>query len=188
MEKGHTFAQDLSEILERQKAVSADESLALQKAFKDSEADQFDDFLLEEGLVEEDVLLKALSEYYQVPAFDVVGYFFDHGLLTKFPKGFLLREGIVPLEVENDILSVVASEPSKEGFESMIRDYVSYDVVFMVGLRRDICDAVKEFYDASPTDVDEDQDLREERDLQDEAKVLEDGTDFIIKEEDSQEE
>jgi len=188
MENGHTFAQDLSEILERHKAVTPDESLALQKAFKDSEKEQFDDFLLEEGLVEEDVLLKALSEYYQVPAFDVVGYFFNHNLLTKFPKGFLRREVFVPLEVENDILSVVASEPNKEGFESMIRDYVSYDIVFMVGLRRDICDSVKEFYDVSPADIEEDQDLREERDLEDEAKILEDGTDFIIKEEDSQEE
>ena len=100
----------------------------------------------------------------------------------------MLREGFVPLEVESDILSVVASEPDKEGFESMIRDYVSYDIVFMVGLRRDICDAVKEFYDVSPADVDEDQDLREERELEDEAKILEDGTDFIIKEEDSSEE
>jgi len=188
MDKSHTFAQDVSEILKRQKAVTPDEALALQKAFKDSEEQQFDEFLLEEGLVEEEALLKALAVYYQVPAFDVVGYFFDHNLLTKFPKDFLLREGFIPLEVENDILSVVAGEPNKDGFESMIRDYVSYDIVFMVGLRRDICDAVKEFYDVSPTEIDADQDLREGRELEDEAKVLEEGTDFIIKEEDSQDE
>ena len=185
MEKGHTFAQDLSEILERQKVITHDESLALKKAFKDNEADQFDDFLLQEGLVEEGVLLKALSVHYQVPAFDVVGYFFDHNLLTKFPKEFLLSEGIVPLEVDNDILSVVASEPDKEGLESMIRDYVSYDVVLMVGLRRDIGDSVKEFYDESPSEVEGDQDLREERGLEDEAKILEDDTDFVIKEDES---
>jgi len=185
MDKGHTFAQDVSEILERQKAINHHEALALQKAFKDSEADQFDDFLLEEGLVEEDVLLKALSEYYQVPAFDVVGYFFDHNLLTKFPREFLLGEGIIPFELDNDILSVVASEPDKEGLESMIRDYVSYDVVLLVGLRRDIGDAVKEFYDTSPAEVEGDQDLREERGLEDEARVLEDDTELVIKEDES---
>jgi len=183
MEKRHTFAQDLSEILERNKVLSHEESLAIQKAFHDSEKAQFDDFLLEEGLVQEEDLLKALSQHYQVPAFDVVGYFFNHDLITKFPKGFLLREAVAPVEIEENILSVVASEPDKEGLESMIREFVSYDIVFMVGLRRDICDAVKEFYDKSPTDIEEDSDLREERALGAEADAIEDSAVSILKEE-----
>jgi hypothetical protein len=40
----------------------------------------------------------------------------------------------------------------------------------MVGIRRDICDAVKEFYDLSPSDVQDDMDLREERHLEHEAE------------------
>jgi len=187
MEKGHTFTQSLSEILQRYKVVSKEEALAMEKAFEESEKSQFDEFLLDEGLVAENDLLRALAEHYQMPSFDVVGYFFDHNLLTKFPKGFLLRQAIVPVEVEDNILSVVASNPDEEGLESSIREFVSYDVVFMVGLKRDICDAVKEFYDRAPTEIDEDQDLREERQLEVEAEIIEDSGEPVIKDIDDQE-
>lgn len=176
MEKKEAFAQGLAQILVKNKIVAASEAKSMQEMFKDSTKETFDDFLLEEGLVEESDLLKALSEYYQVPSFDVVGYFFDHHLITKFPKGFLLRSGIIPLEVDQNMLIVIASNPDESGLESSIRDYVSYDVNLMVGLRRDIGDAVKEFYDLSPSEVPEDIDLREERrienDVEDEIDSL----------------
>jgi len=181
MDNEKTFAEKLSLILEKNKIITHDESIAMQKAFHDSEKEQFDDFLIEEGLVEESELLRALSEYYKVPAFDVLGYFFDRNLLVKFPKGFLLREAIVPLQVENDILSVVASNPDKDGLESSIRDFVSYDIVFMVGLKRDICDAVKEFFDQSPTEVQQDEDLRQERMVEHELEDLADRSEPVIK-------
>jgi len=184
MGKAETFVEKLSSILEDYKIISHDESLAIQKAFKDSEKEQFDDFLLEEGLVDEADLLRALSEYYQVPSFDVVGYFFNHNLLIKFPKGFLLREAIIPVEIDENMLSVVASEPDKLGLESAIREYVSYDIVFMVGLRRDICDSVKEFYSQSPSEVVQDSDLIEERRLESEAERMEDEGEPVVKTED----
>ncbi|MFC1842489.1 hypothetical protein ACFLYU_02430 [Candidatus Dependentiae bacterium] len=177
------FVQDLSEILEMNKVFSRDESKAMQKAFEASEKEQFDDFLLEEGLVEEGDLLKALSQYYQVPSFDVLGYFFDHNLITKFPRDFLLREAIIPLEVDENILSVVVSEPDKDGLESMIREYVSYDIVLMVGLRRDICDAVKEFYDSPPSQIEEYEDIKEEKQIEVEVEEIEDSGQPVIKEE-----
>lgn len=163
MEKKEAFTQGLAKILVKNKVVSSSEARSMQEIFADSTKEAFDDFLLEEGLVEESDLLRALSEYYQVPSFDVVGYFFDHHLLTKFPKGFLLRNGIIPLEVDQNMLIVIASDPDASGLESSIRDYVSYDVNLMVGLDRDICDAVKEFYDLSPSEIEDDIDLRDER-------------------------
>ena len=166
MEKKEAFTQGLAEILVKNKVVAADEAQSMIGMFKDSIKETFDDFLLEEGLVEESDLLKALSQYYQLPSFDVVGYFFDHNLITKFPKGFLLRSAIVPLEVDQNMLIVISSNPDSSGLESAIRDFVSYDVNFMVGLKRDIADAVKEFYDLSPAEVEEDVDLREERRLE----------------------
>lgn len=166
MEKKGAFTQGLSNILVKNKVIAASEAKSMQDMFEDSTKETFDEFLLEEGLVEESDLLRALSEYFQLPSFDVVGYFFDHNLITKFPKGFLLRSGAIPLEVDQNMLIVIASDPDEQGLESSIRDYVSYDVNFMVGLKRDICDAVKEFYDLSPADVEQDLDLREERRLE----------------------
>ena len=39
---------------------------------------------------------------------DPIGYFFDHYLLIKFPKDFLLRNLVIPIEVvEDNILMVL---------------------------------------------------------------------------------
>lgn len=163
MEKRDAFAQALSEILVKHNVTTEAEARAMQRAFKSSEKENFDDFLLEEGLVEEPTLLRALSEYFQVPAVDVTGYFFDTTLLRNFPKDFLLRNRIIPLEMDEDIMVVVASEPDNPDLLSGIGAYASEDVQFRVGLARDICDSVKEFYDKSDTDLLDDQGLVDEQ-------------------------
>lgn len=165
MEKRETFAQALCEVLVKQKVVSEAEGRALARAFKSSEKENFDDFLLEEGLIDEDVLLRALAQYYQLPPVDVTGYFFDTQLLRNFPKDFLLRNGIIPLEVEDDFMIVVASNPDNPDLLSAIGAYTSEDIQFRVGLGRDISDSIKEFYDKSLTDTtsDTDTDLIDEQ-------------------------
>jgi len=163
MEKRETFAQELCEILVRHHVIDEAEGRALQRSFKNSEKENFDDFLLEEGLVEEAVLLRALGEYYQVPPVDVTGYFFDTQLLRNFPKDFLLRNRIIPIEMEDDIMVMVASDPDNADLLPAIGAYTSEDIQFRVGLGRDIADAVKEFYDKSPTDLLDDQDLVDEQ-------------------------
>lgn len=163
MEKRETFAQALCEVLVKQKVVSEAEGRALARAFKSSEKENFDDFLLEEGLIDENVLLRALGQYYQLPPVDVTGYFFDTQLLRNFPKDFLLRNRIIPLEVEDDFMTVVGSNPDNPDLLSAIGAYTSEDIQFRVGLGRDITDAVKEFYDKSATDLLDDQDLLDEQ-------------------------
>lgn len=178
--KSNEFVDKLTEILQSRKALKDREANAIKKAFVDSEIEQFDEFLIEEDVVEKEQLLVALGQYYQAKPFDVTGCFFDHELLKKFPKNFLLEQEIIPVEVDGDILSVVAADPNKDSLESMIKDYASYDIIFMVGLARDICDAVKEFYDKSISEVDYDEDLREERKLEAEAEEIEDSGKPII--------
>jgi type IV pilus assembly protein PilB len=163
MEKRETFAQQLSDILVKQKVLDEAESRAIQRSFKNSEKENFDDFLLEEGLIEEATLLRALGQYYQVPPVDVTGYFFDTQLLRNFPKDFLVRNRIVPLEMDDDYLVVVASDPDNPDLLPAMGAYTSEDIQFRVGLARDIIDAIREFYDKSPTDLLDDQDLLEEQ-------------------------
>lgn len=127
-------------------------------------------FFLEEGLVSVDDMLKALSKLYNVPSQDVVGpvydsegQFFETHLLREFPKEFLLRNAIIPVDVENQTtLTVIAADPSRPGLESAIRGFVSYDVIFFVGIRRDIIDAVEQYYDDAVTQVQQDVDINEE--------------------------
>ncbi len=163
MEKKGSFVDQITAVLVQQGTLAKKEVPAIHRNFAQAAQAQFDDFLLDEGLVEPEDLLKALSALYQVPFYDVTDYFFQRHLLRMFPKDFLLRNAIIPLERDENMLVVIASEPEKEGLENVIGQYVSYDINFFVGIRRDICDAVKEYYDKALTQVEEDQDSREER-------------------------
>ncbi len=169
-----SFVAGITKILTARKHIKPDEAAALRKAFQDSSKPYFDEFLLDEGLVDKESLLEALAEYYQVPAFDVVGYFFEHDLVRMFPQDFLIRNGLIPLEQDENILVMVASEPDNPELLPLIGNYLSYDIQFRVGIRSDIIDAVEEFYQRSLTEVDFDRDLDEER-LQHEKDIHERG-------------
>lgn len=163
MASTHTFVNGFVQTLVRMNFMSKEEGQAADKAFHESAKENFVDFLLEEGLVDREDILKALSQYYKVPAFDVVGHFFEHNLLHQFPKDVMLRNAFIPLEVDENMLIVIASEPNNPDLLSIIGENVSYDVRIDVGIRLDITDAVEEYYERALTEVEQDVDLREER-------------------------
>ncbi|MGI9570974.1 MAG: hypothetical protein ACR2PH_14850 [Desulfobulbia bacterium] len=153
------FVEEISAIFVEHNIFTSEEIKTIQEEFDDSPKELFADFLLEQGLINQDDLLEMLSKYYSAPLFDVTGHFFDTFLLHKFPKDFLLRNAVIPLELDENILIVVASNPDV-GLASKMREHVSYDIRFLVGLHRDICDGVKEYYSESLTEVVEDEDIR----------------------------
>ena len=163
--KHEAFVKGLTKILQKRKVISPDEAGALAEAFKGAEKPYFDDFLLEEGIVEKDDLLPALAEYYQVPAFDTVGYFFDHQLLRMFPKNLLFNKAIIPLERDENMLVMVASNPNDPNLLEDIGNHVSYDIRFNVGIRQDIMDAVQEYFAKSLTAPDFEQDMSQTREM-----------------------
>ncbi|MBI2775098.1 hypothetical protein HYX58_03780 [Candidatus Dependentiae bacterium] len=170
MKKQETFVESLTKILQKQNAIKQEDAQSLKKIFYDRSDLTFDEFLLEEGLISRSQLLNALSELYQVPAFDATGYFFEYHTLHEFPKDVMLRYLFIPVkldenhnlfEPDEDILPVIANNPNDPDLLEEIGKYVSYDITFMVGLARDISDAVKEFYDRSPTELHTDDDVNE---------------------------
>lgn len=142
--------------LVRMQVVTERTAQDLEHAFNNAEQERFDDFLLEEGVVEKDDLLKALSQVYQVPYMDAEGYFFQMHMLHMFPKDLLMRYAMIPMEHEDDELIMVASDPTDPELLVRIGEHVSYDVQFCVGLYRDIIDAIEEYYDPALTQVSED--------------------------------
>jgi hypothetical protein len=146
----NSFVDKLCDILVKQGALKKDEAKVAKKKFANRSKDAFDNFLTSEGLVTKEQLLKALSEYFQVPSMDVIGYFFDHDLVRNFPKNFLIQNAIVPVEVDQDILTVVASDPSLPNLVEKIGQYTSYEIEFLVGEKRDIFDVITEYYDRAP--------------------------------------
>jgi len=149
------FVQGLSEILVRHKIFSQSEAIVLQKSFEEASQESFDEFLLDEGLIDKEDMLRALGEYYEIPAVDLAGYFFQTFLLRKFPQGVMMRNTFVPLEIDQNMLVVTAGDPNNPELLSIIGKYVSYDIHFRVSIKRDIVDSVREFYDKSDTEVDE---------------------------------
>lgn len=153
MEKKERFVHDLSLILVKHKIFTEREAKSLQKSFKEAAQETFDEFLLYEGLIDKEDLLKALSQYYKTPAIDLAGYFFQTFLLRKFPKGVMLRNVFVPLEVDQNFMVVAAGEPDNPDLLSIIGKYVSYDIQFRSSIKQDIIDAIREFYDKSDAEV-----------------------------------
>jgi hypothetical protein len=184
-----TFEVGFLNILIKLGAITQEDAHALEKAFHDSDVDQFDDFLLSEGLIDETKILEALSEYYRVPSFDVIGYFFERHLVRMFPKDMLLRNEIIPLEVDENMMIMIASKPNNPELLFDIGESVSYDIRFYVGIGRDITDAVKEFYDKSDTEDTQDQDIHEEYFMLGEFQVAteDDGEDEMLIFEDEEE-
>jgi hypothetical protein len=156
MTKEMSFVQRLTTSLLANQAITQKEADSVVAMFHDRAKGRVDNFLLDEGIVEREELLKALSAVYQVPYFDVNGYFFEHELLATFPRDILISKGIIPLQVDEDVLIVVASNPEDPELLDVIGHSVSYDVQFNVGLRRDIIDAIEEYYDQSIILDDED--------------------------------
>ncbi len=181
------FEAGFLEVLVQLTFITPEDAIELLKRYDESDVDQFDEFLLSEGILEQEELLQALSQYYQVPSFDVVGYFFETHLLRMFDKSMLLRNEIIPMQVDENIMIVVAANPDNSELLFEIGENVSYDVRFYVGIARDICDAVKEYYDKADTEDIENEDLREEHLLVKEFHKMEDEENLVVYPSDSNE-
>lgn len=169
----HSFIERLCAILAANKAISHKDATDLEKAFKDSAHDHFDNFLLTENIVSRADLLKALSEYYEVPAFDVVGHIFDHQLVKEFPQEFLFNHAVIPLERDENMLFMVINNPNNEAILPELAEYVSDEVNFIVGIEQDIMDAIENYYEDSPFHT-ADEELDPKDALYEDEKLLKD--------------
>ena len=181
------FEAAFLEVLVELKYIMPEDAIKLMLTYDESDVDQFDEFLLTEGILEKEELLEALSYYYQVPSFDVVGYFFETHLLRMFDKDMLLRNEIIPMQVDENMMIIVAANPDNSDLLFEIGENVSYDIRFYVGIARDVCDAVKEYYDKADTQDPEDEDIRQEQLLVSEFHKMEDEENIISYPSDSNE-
>ena len=147
----NNLVDELSIILVKNHVISFPDAQALRRGFADRDDMSYEDFLLEQGIVEKDDLLQALSEYYKVPAMDVIGEFFNHQFLRLIPKEVMIRHDMIPFWRDADTLTVVAANPSDPHLPVVLGKYVTHDITFMVGIAQDIQETIEEFYDASDT-------------------------------------
>ena len=170
----HHFVSKVAQAFVKLKVMSETEAESFEKEFSGRAKDRVDEFLLEEGIVDRATLLKVLQSVYGRPSYDVRGYFFNHQILMLFPKDFLENKAVIPLDIEDDILTVIVSNPEDDETLSIIGNYVPYSVEVMVGIRRDILDAIEEYYDEDVATADiEDEDSEEVDELaEDESEII----------------
>lgn len=161
------YVQALGDILLKMGALDKDNADAIKKDFKGSEQAQLNYFLLDEGLVTKEELLRALSEYYQVPYFDVRGYQFNHDLLSLFPQDFLIRNAIIPVEFDGNILTVVTGAPDQTGLREKLRQYTTHHIEFRIGIVRDIIDEARAYYELPPDEVGVEEEAEDEESTED---------------------
>lgn len=173
MTKVH-FVNRVAQAFVKLKVMSELEAESFEKEFSGRTKDRVDEFLLDEGVVDRETLLKVLQSVHAIPSYDVRGYFFNHQILMLFPKDFLENKAVIPLDVEDDILTVVVSNPEDDEILSIIGNYVPYNVNVMVGIRRDILEAIEEYYDEDVVTSDiEDEDSEEVDELsEDESDII----------------
>ncbi|MCX5924193.1 MAG: hypothetical protein NTZ68_02100 [Candidatus Dependentiae bacterium] len=147
MEKKQMFVSRLADQLVKQGAMGEAEAASLVNEFKGRATARIDDILIDEGIIDRETMLKALQGVFGLPPFDVRGHFFNHQLLLLFPKDFLLNKGIIPLDVDEDMITVVMSNPEDEQGLEEFGNYVAYTVNVYAGIQRDIVDAIEEYYD-----------------------------------------
>jgi len=152
--KDYTMATDkkvidgLLNILCDRKILTQEDTEELKKEFAKDETEYFEDYLIDERIVEKEDLLKALQDYYNTPAIDVMGAMFDHDLLVKFPKDVLLRNCCIPYYQDGMLLFVITNDPTNENLDEILGESVSYDFVFLVGIPRHIDMMIKDFYNS----------------------------------------
>ena len=154
MAKKQIFVTRLADAFVKLQVFSPDEAENLVKEFQGRAKGRIDDFLLDEGIVDRETLLKSLQAVYGIAPFDVRGHFFNHQLLLFFPKDFLINQGFIPLDVDDEIMTIVMSNPEDEETLDTLGRYVAYNVNVFVGIRRDIIDAVEEYYDEDVVSAD----------------------------------
>lgn len=170
----HHFVSRVAQAFVKLKVMSETEAESFEKEFSGRSKGRVDEFLLDEGIVDRENLLKVLQSVYNIPSNDVRGHFFNHQILMLFPRDFLVNKAVIPLDIDNDILTIIVSNPEDDETMEMIGNYVPYSVNVLVGIRRDIIDAIEEYYDEDVATADiEDEDSEEVDELaEDESDIV----------------
>ena len=141
------FIDKLSEILVEMGLIKPEDMISIHRDFKLKEETSFEDYLLAESIVERPQLLEALSIYYNVPAVDVIGEFFEHHNIRLVPKNAMLKYNFIPYKREGDNLTIVTGNPNYPNLANIISNYISHNIIFNVGIPQDINDTIREYYD-----------------------------------------
>ncbi len=96
LENGDLSGDQLQYVLEKRKTVT----------------DRFGEICVNDGLVTEEAISRALAEQFGFEFVDLQGFKIDEAILSEFPPDIVYRHHFVPLDLENETLSIAISDPT----------------------------------------------------------------------------
>jgi len=92
-------------------------------------------FLVEKGIVQEEEVCIALAEKFRIPFVDLKKQKVSRKTLTHLSKNFILQNEILPISLDNDILTVATLNPDvSDLYEATIKECKCKDVQFVLTL------------------------------------------------------
>jgi type IV pilus assembly protein PilB len=78
----------------------------------DSSSLRFGELCIQEGLVAEDLLYKALAEQFGIDFIDLSAFRIDEHILELFPADIMYRYTFVPIEIVEDAIAIAVADPT----------------------------------------------------------------------------
>jgi type IV pilus assembly protein PilB len=121
----------------------------LQKLFKEQEGKmvRLGELILERGLVEKGLLVKALEEVSRVPYLDCTAIQCDPAALQFIPKLMAVRLDVLPVQLEQSRIVVAMAEPQNIATIDELRFTTGKDISPRFGFRTEILTAIARNYD-----------------------------------------
>ena len=138
--------------------------------------------LIDQGFISEEDLLKILGKYFNTPYISLKKHVGKNLFIENISENFMRGSKFVPLELEENTLTIAVSNPFDDSMFDAIKMATGYEVDICLSKAEEIADAISsesssmdriiEDYDEGSIDVNEEGDVDHLKDLASEAPVI----------------
>ena len=98
------------------------------------------------GLINEDELLKSLSEQFNIPLIRLKTEDVDPELIKKIPAKLVTHYNFMPLKIKDNVLQIAINDPMDILAMDEIKLFLKQDIQPFLANQKDILDSIKNFY------------------------------------------
>ena len=138
--------------------------------------------LIDQGFISEEELLKILGKYFNIPYISLKKHVNKNLFIENISENFMRGSKFVPLELEENTLTIAVSNPFDDSMFDAIKMATGYEVDICLAKSEEIADAISsdsssmdriiEDYDEGSIGVNEEGDVDHLKDLASEAPVI----------------
>src|SRR5215210_4675770 len=99
---------------------------------KENRSKRVGEIWVEAGIISEEILARALATQFNVPYYDVSSFVPKDDLLSMISEDLVNLNQILPLKLENNILTVVTHDPTNLAGFQIVSRMTGYKVTFVV--------------------------------------------------------